>query len=116
MPSWADLNERQQQYMQAIYDQDQENERHEKGAWPRGDRPCPATEWRWMFYGIFPVTGSDSPLRCRLKVADLVDPGTGATFDMATMDISAGIPGYGSETIETVRSSKNINHGQTWPL
>jgi hypothetical protein len=34
-----------------------------------------------MFYGIFPETGSDSPLRHRLKIADLVDPGTGATFE-----------------------------------
>ncbi len=77
---WADLNERQQQYVQAIYDQDQENERHEKSQWTRGGRPRPAIEWRWMYYGIMPETGSDSPLRRRLKVADLVDPGTGATF------------------------------------
>ena len=78
---WADLNKRQQEYLQAIYDQDQENERHEKSQWTRGGRPRPATEWRWMFYGIEPLTGSDSPLRRRLKVADLVDPGTGATFE-----------------------------------
>lgn len=26
MPSWADLNERQQQYLQAIYETDQEQE------------------------------------------------------------------------------------------
>jgi hypothetical protein len=31
MPSWADLNERQQKYMQEIYNQDQENERYERG-------------------------------------------------------------------------------------
>jgi hypothetical protein len=30
MPSWADLNERQQKYMQEIYNQDQENERYER--------------------------------------------------------------------------------------
>jgi hypothetical protein len=33
-----------------------------------------------MFYGIFPETGDDSPLRHRLKVARLVDPGTGSTL------------------------------------
>jgi hypothetical protein len=27
----TDLNKRQQKYLQAIYDQDQENERYEKG-------------------------------------------------------------------------------------
>lgn len=80
MPGWADLNERQRQYLQAIYDQDQENERYEKGQWARGGRPRPAIEWRWMFYGVFPETGSDSPLRRRLKVTDLVDPGTGSTL------------------------------------
>jgi hypothetical protein len=33
-----------------------------------------------MFYGIFPETGNDSLLRHRLKVKEMVDPGTGATF------------------------------------
>ena len=78
--TWADLNERQQKYMQAIYDQDQENERHERGAWSRGYRPRPAAQWRWMYYGIIPEIGSDSPLRRRLKAVQLVDPGTGSTF------------------------------------
>jgi hypothetical protein len=36
---WADLNHRQQEYLQAIYDQDQENERYEKSQWTRGGRP-----------------------------------------------------------------------------
>jgi len=31
MPRWADLNERQQQYLQEIYNQDQENEHYERG-------------------------------------------------------------------------------------
>jgi len=81
MPSWVDLNERQQQYLQAIYDQNQENKRHVSTGLFRGRRTRPAAEWRWMCYGIFPETGSDSPLRHRLKVADLVDPGTEATFE-----------------------------------
>jgi hypothetical protein len=47
MPSWADLNERQQHYLQAMYDQDQKNERHEKSQWTRGGRPRPAIViWR----------------------------------------------------------------------
>lgn len=33
-----------------------------------------------MFYGIFPETGNDSLLRHRLKVKEMVDPGTGAPF------------------------------------
>jgi len=30
MPSWADLNERQQHYLQAIYETDQEQEADER--------------------------------------------------------------------------------------
>jgi hypothetical protein len=79
--SWDDLNERQQRCLNAIYAQDQENERYEKQAgWEPGMRTRPAAEWRWMEYGIEPATGDDSPLRYRLRVAQLVDPGTGATF------------------------------------
>jgi hypothetical protein len=70
-----------QQYLHEILNQSQENERYEKRAWSRGTRPRPATEWRWMFDGIFPETGSDSPLLRRLNDAGLVDPGTGATFE-----------------------------------
>jgi hypothetical protein len=34
MPSWADLNERQQQYLQAIYETDQEQEADERSMTP----------------------------------------------------------------------------------
>ena len=80
MTPWGDLNSRQQAFLKAIFATDQENERDERGKWTRGARPRPAAEWRWIFYGLFPETGSDSPLRHRLKVAKLVDPGTGSTF------------------------------------
>jgi hypothetical protein len=36
MSSWGDLNERQQHYMQAIYETDQEQEADERGVWKRG--------------------------------------------------------------------------------
>ena len=41
--SWADLNERQQQYVQAIYEADQEPEPSEQGTWLRGGRPVIAS-------------------------------------------------------------------------
>ena len=85
MSDFADLNDRQQRCLCVIYEQDQENERNELGQWTRGGRPRPAIEWRWMFYGIEPVTGADSPLRHRLKAANLVDPGTGTTFEALEM-------------------------------
>jgi hypothetical protein len=36
MPNWTDLNERQQQYLQAIYETDQEQEADERSRWKRG--------------------------------------------------------------------------------
>ena len=36
MPSWAELKERQQQYMQAIYETDQEQEADGRSLWKRG--------------------------------------------------------------------------------
>lgn len=39
-----------------------------------------AKSWWPSHYGIIPETGTDSPLRARLKVRKLVDEGTGSTF------------------------------------
>jgi len=78
--TWGDLTKRQQHYLQAIYEVDQENERQEKGRRSQDGRPRPASEWRWMFYGIQSPTGSDSPLRGRLNAMGLVNSGTGSTF------------------------------------
>jgi len=79
MPSWADLNERQREYMQAIYETDQEQEADERGAWTRGGRPRPAHEWRWMEYGVF--NGVGSTLYTKLYLRKLIDEGTGSTFN-----------------------------------
>ena len=76
--SWADLNERQQEYMQAIYETDQEQEAEERGMWKRGGTPRPAKEWRWMEYGVF--YGIGSTLYTKLYLRQLVDEGTGSTF------------------------------------
>ncbi len=76
---WADLNERQRQYMQAIYETDQEQEADERGAWKRGERRRPARQWRWMEYGVF--NGVGSTLYTRLYLRSLVDEGTGSTFN-----------------------------------
>jgi len=44
--NWADLNERQQEYMQAIYETDQEQEADERGMWKRGFITCKYTHTR----------------------------------------------------------------------
>jgi hypothetical protein len=48
----AGLNERQQQYLQAIYETDQEQEADERGMWKRGGTPRPARViWRKICQG-----------------------------------------------------------------
>ncbi len=75
---WAELNERQQKYLLAIYEVDQVIEREET-ARTDWDRP-PASEWRWMEFSLADGTGWESRLRQKLLDQQLVDPGTGATF------------------------------------
>jgi hypothetical protein len=51
MSSWGDLNQRQQQYLQAVYELDQAKEAAIKGSGARGRwNSTPAFEWRWMPY------------------------------------------------------------------
>jgi hypothetical protein len=48
---WADLNKRQQTYLQSVYEVDQAQEAAIKGAGARGQwNSTPASEWRWMLY------------------------------------------------------------------
>ncbi|MEW2301959.1 hypothetical protein AB0958_18630 [Streptomyces sp. NPDC006655] len=49
---WAELNERQQTYLTAIYDADQNAEANQRGgAFDWGHGP-PASEWRWQTFSI----------------------------------------------------------------
>jgi hypothetical protein len=77
--TWADLNERQQQYLQAIYETDQEQEANERSTWKRGGTPRSASVWRWMEYGVFDGVGST--LYTKLYLRKLIDEGTGSTFN-----------------------------------
>ena len=76
---WGELNERQRQYLEAIYRADQEAERWEASSWKRGQQRRPADVWRWLPYDLTNL-GSPTPLKRRLLREDLVDPGTGSTF------------------------------------
>ncbi len=79
MNLWQELNERQQQYLVAIYEVDQEQEKDERSGWSRGEHPRPAREWRWIEYGIF--YGEYSSLKMKLASLHLLDEGTGSTFE-----------------------------------
>ncbi len=75
---WTELNARQQVYLKLIYQVDQETEREEKRRGFTGERR-PAEIWRWLFYGEVAVH-KPSRLKHLLKIAHLVDPGTGSTL------------------------------------
>jgi hypothetical protein len=74
---WADLNKRQQTYLQAVYEVDQAKEADMKwlgsqGRWTN----TPASEWRWM-----PYNAAGAALLRKIKDAGSVDQGTGSTFE-----------------------------------
>ena len=73
---WADLNKRQQVYLQAVYEVDQAQEAAIKGAGARGRwNSTPASEWRWL-----PYNASGAALLHRIQGAGYRDEGTGSTF------------------------------------
>src|SRR5258708_30113929 len=52
--SWADLNKRQQHYLQAVYEVDQAQEANVKWLGSQGRwNNTPASEWRWLSYNAF---------------------------------------------------------------
>jgi hypothetical protein len=76
MPSWGDLNKRQQTYLQAVYEVDQAQEANIKLGGARGRwKSTPASEWRWM-----PYNASGAALLRRIQEAGYRDEGTGSTF------------------------------------
>ena len=78
MEAWKELNERQQTYLRAIYTADQASEKAEAARWKLGQRRRPAAEWRWLLYSDFP---HPTHLKSLLRAANVVDPGTGSTFE-----------------------------------
>src|SRR5437660_9193375 len=76
--TWSSLNARQQAYLRAIFDADQEVEQSENSRWPRGGRRRPAEQWRWMIYCI--LDGCEQPVMAHLHRTCVIDEGTGSTF------------------------------------
>lgn len=76
---WQDLNERQQIYMQKIYETDQLQEQGVRMNAVKYQRSPPADEWRWIEYAN--TVRGHTPIKQRLIDADVVDPGTGSTFE-----------------------------------
>jgi hypothetical protein len=74
--AWYRLNERQQKYLQAVYEVDQAKEAAVKSAGARGQwKRTPASEWRWM-----PFNAAGAALLQKIEDAAYRDEGTGSTF------------------------------------
>lgn len=79
--AWDSLNERQRLYMEVLYHADQDTERFWKGAWGRGEKAPPASEWRWLAYGNVGSTLAPlGKLQLRLESRGVRDPGSGSTI------------------------------------
>jgi hypothetical protein len=65
----------------AIYNLDQEAEDFHKQDWTSGRQSVSASEWRWLKYEGYAAFGN-SRLRIDLQSENLVDPGTGSTFEV----------------------------------
>lgn len=76
---WDDLNERQQAYLTAIYQTDQEAEASENSRWHQGLQKRPADVWRWLRHET--TAYGDSLLKGRIRNLNMLDPGTGATYN-----------------------------------
>ena len=77
MSDWKGLNQRQQMYLQSIFEVDQAQERMHRmgGAGGQWDN-TPASVWRWIPYNV-----AGASLYGKLRDAHLIDPGTGSTFE-----------------------------------
>src|SRR5690348_11367601 len=72
------LNERQQQYLRAIYETYLELAYDRQHEWRRFGRPRDIYGWRWMEYGVF--SGEPTPLYTRLSERNLIGKGALVTF------------------------------------
>ncbi|MGW4528374.1 hypothetical protein [Amycolatopsis sp. NPDC004378] len=80
---WQGLNERQQTWLVVIYRADQDAEASARGAWSRGERSRPASQWRWLDYGIVDdplASGPSGQLQSALNQRKVWDQGAGATM------------------------------------
>lgn len=78
---WEGLNDRQRTYMRVIYTVEQEVEQDAKGAFARGERSVPASQWRWLDYGpVGQALGRRGLLQERLGYAGVRDQGAGSTL------------------------------------
>lgn len=78
---WQSLNKRQQDYLTAIYQADQEVEAAERSRWSFGERARPAEQWRWMPYATSFPSRLPMTVKKHLSWTEQISEGTGATLE-----------------------------------
>ena len=79
--TWQSLNKRQQDYLTAIYQADQEVEAEERSSFSRGGRSRPAEQWRPMPYGSSFPGRLPLPVKKHLNWTEQISEGTGSTLE-----------------------------------
>ena len=79
--TWQSLNKRQQDYLTAIYQADQEVEAAERSRWSFGERTRPAAEWRWMPYATSFPSRLPMAVKKHLGWTEQISEGTGSTLE-----------------------------------
>ncbi len=79
--TWQSLNKRQQDYLTAIYQADQEVEAEERSSFSRGDRSRPASQWRPMPYASSFPGRLPFPVKKHLSWTEQISEGTGSTLE-----------------------------------
>jgi hypothetical protein len=79
--TWQALNKRQQDYLTAIYQADQEVEALERSRWSEGSRARAASQWRWMPYATSFPSRLPMAVKKHLGWTEQISEGTGSTLE-----------------------------------
>ncbi|QFU86656.1 hypothetical protein [Amycolatopsis sp. YIM 10] len=78
------LNARQQQYLDIVFELDQQAERDQRRRWHQGLPRQPADQWRWIPYATRHAHASLTPAQQALKACGLHSAGSGSTLAALT--------------------------------
>ncbi|MCA1188781.1 hypothetical protein LCD36_20370, partial [Saccharopolyspora sp. 6T] len=78
------LNTRQQQYLNIVFELDQQAERDQRRRWHQGLPRQPADQWRWIPYATRHTHASPTPAQQALKAQGILSAGSGSTLAALT--------------------------------
>jgi len=78
--AWADLNERQQQYLEVIYRRERQAARYYETKAAMFSEKKKGGEWRWVLHHTDPIGGGPRGIDKELGRLKILDEGTGSTY------------------------------------